>query len=218
MPKTDPTIYLEDYAPVAERIALFYARFPTGRIVTELVTHSDTQVVFKALVYRSPEETDAAATGWAAERIGDGDINTVACLENTETSAVGRALANLGLTASRSRPSIEELEKAARVRSRLGLSRPASPPRVVRDTVAPAYDASPLQTLADRVTDVLILIAEAERAGLSARRVRQLRATVGGGAVDVVTVERAELALRHWLSTHAERSVAVAGGEPSDAS
>jgi hypothetical protein len=218
MPKTDPTIYLEDYAPVAERIALFYARFPTGRIVTELVTHSETQVVFKALVYRSPEESDAAATGWAAERIGDGDINTVACVENTETSAVGRALANLGLTASRSRPSIEELEKAARLRARLGLSRAGAPPHVVREPEAAAYDTSPIQTLANRVTDVLMLIAEAERAGLSAKRVRQLRATVGGAAVDVVTVERAELALRQWLSTHAQRPVAVAGGEPGSAS
>src|SRR5205823_14972331 len=118
MPKTDPAVPLDDYAPVADRIALFYARFPMGRIVTKLVTHTEAEVVFKALVYRTPEEPLPAATGWASERVGDGDINSVACLENTETSAVGRALANLGLTASRSRPSLEEMEKAARARAR----------------------------------------------------------------------------------------------------
>src|SRR5204863_2856840 len=85
----------------------------------ELVAREGGEITFKALVYRSAAETLAAATGWASEREGDGDINTVACLENTETSAVGRALANLGFTASTKRPSLEEMEKALRARRAL---------------------------------------------------------------------------------------------------
>src|SRR5256885_1647955 len=82
----------ESYAPVAARIELFYERYPTGRILTELVQHTEQEIVFRAAVYRATEDREPAATGWAAERVGDGEVNAVACLENTETSAIGRAL------------------------------------------------------------------------------------------------------------------------------
>ena len=111
----DPSIY----APVAERIRLFWESFPNGRITTRLVSRTERDVVFEARVYRSATDNEPAATGWAAEREGDGDVNAVACLENTETSAVGRALANLGFTAAKERPSVEEMQKAARARARL---------------------------------------------------------------------------------------------------
>ena len=94
---------LSAYALVADRITLFYQRYPAGRIVTELVSRTGREITFRALVFRGPADVEPAATGWASEREGDGEINQVACLENTETSAVGRALANLGFTASRRR-------------------------------------------------------------------------------------------------------------------
>src|SRR4051812_5054548 len=119
MSKTDSSFNADQYATVADRIELFYSRFPEGRINTELVERRDGEITFKALVYRTAVETLAAATGWASEREGDGDVNTVACLENTETSAVGRALANLGFTASTKRPSREEMAKAERARRRV---------------------------------------------------------------------------------------------------
>jgi hypothetical protein len=126
MPKTTSDFDPETYAPVAERIELFYQRFPTGRILTELVQHTEQEVVFRAAVYRAADDPEPAATGWAAERVGDGEVNAVACLENTETSAIGRALANLGFLASRLRPSAEEVAKAAlhlvRTAERAGLS------------------------------------------------------------------------------------------------
>lgn len=119
MPKTDRTFNPDGYATVAERITLFYEKHPAGRIQTELVSRDDGEITFKALVYRDLADATPAATGWASERVGDGEINTVACLENTETSAIGRALANLGFTASTRRPSREEMEKAERARRRL---------------------------------------------------------------------------------------------------
>ncbi len=121
VPKTSVESDVSDYAPVADRIALFYERYPSGRIVTDLVARTERDVVFKASVYRVPNEREPAATGWASEREGDGEINAVACLENTETSAIGRALANLGFTASRERASAEEMAKAARRRAHLGM-------------------------------------------------------------------------------------------------
>ena len=122
MPKSTLPYDPGGYAPVADRIALFYERHPAGRIITDLVERSEV-VVFKALVYRTADDTLPAATGWASERVGDGEINAVACVENTETSAIGRALANLGFTASSRRPSAEEMEKASRERARLARER-----------------------------------------------------------------------------------------------
>src|SRR5215211_4238385 len=165
---------LSAYALVADRITLFYQRYPAGRIVTELFSRTDREITFRALVFRGPEDVQPAATGWASEREGDGQINQVACLENTETSAVGRALANLGFTASSRRPSREEMEKAARQRARL--HRPAA----VREPQSArlAIDADPLQRRANAVHDLLGLIERAEAIGFSARRGATLRGVV----------------------------------------
>ena len=114
MPKTDLSFNPNDYALVADRITLFYERYPNGRIIPRLHAVTDKAVIFEALVYRDRGEPEPAATGWAREFEGDGEINQVACLENTETSAIGRALANLGFAASKRRPSYEAMAKADR--------------------------------------------------------------------------------------------------------
>src|SRR6476659_7230860 len=145
VPKHELLFDVGEYAPVADRITLFYARFPTGRIITRLISRTRFEITVQAFVFRSLEEQRPSATGLASERIGDGDVNTVACLENTETSAIGRALANLGLTASAHRPSREEIDKANRDRARR-VSEP-SPPRLT----SPASIG--LQRRADRVID-----------------------------------------------------------------
>src|SRR5690242_17652020 len=174
---------LASYAPVAERITLFYQAFPRGRIMTELVSRTERDVVFRALVYRDASDGDAAATGWAAEREGDGEINTVACLENTETSAIGRALANLGFTASRERPSAEEMAKASRARVRVQLHR--NPPNgAARDPL---------------VADLCALITRAERTGLRARRAARWREIVASGTLSREMLLRCERRLRLWI-------------------
>lgn len=210
-----------EYAPVAERISLFYKAYPTGRIITELISRTDRDVVFKATVYRSTEG-EPAATGWAAEREGDSEINVVACLENTETSAIGRALANLGFTASRQRPSAEEMTKASRARVRaqresFGVSRaesegarqaviptlvakragPGSKPAAEPNSVDESEHEAPLS---HAQLDVLALLEAAKRAGASAARVSSLDDRVRGG-VSLRSIERLEGALRRWMST-----------------
>ncbi len=50
------------------------------------------------------------STGWANEIPGEGMVNASSPLENCETSAVGRALANIGYHGSK-RPSQEEMKK-----------------------------------------------------------------------------------------------------------
>lgn len=203
MPKSDPSRNLPDYAPVAERVALFYARYPTGRILTKLVSRTEREVLFRAAVYRGPDETAPAATGWAAEREGDGDVNSVACVENTETSAIGRALANLGFTASRERASAEEMAKASRARARLveRAQAVASPTSEARAPAAPL--ATPTAPSPDErsalVADLLRLLSVAERAGVRPRRAASWRAVLAGGAPSAAELLRYERRLRGWL-------------------
>ena len=194
---------LSDYALVADRITLFYERYPAGRIVTELHSRADREITFRALVYRSAEDVLPAATGWASEREGDGEINRVACLENTETSAVGRALANLGFTASSRRPSREEMEKAERQRARL-VPRPAAvmEPRPARL----AIDTDPLQRRANAVHDLLGLIERAEAIGFSELRGATLRDAVQRTEFAPHTLMRLERRLRAWMVRHRPHS------------
>ena len=196
MPKHELLFDIGEYAPVADRITLFYARFPTGRIITRLISRTDQEITVQAFVFRSVEEERPSATGLASERIGDGDVNTVACLENTETSAIGRALANLGLTASSQRPSREEMVKANRERA-LHVAE-ASPRRL---TTYPSPTSIALQRSADRVMDALDLLAVARRAGLTPCRARRLRETLMQPAVSDATVGRIERMLRSWVAS-----------------
>lgn len=202
----------EGYAPVADRIRLFYQTHPLGRIETELVRHTAEQVVFKALVYRSATDPRAAATGWAAEREGDGDINVVACLENAETSAIGRALANLGFTASRERPSAEEMTKARRTRARLtsvnrnstGLSVPPSEASSGRRNL---MDDDPLQRQANELLDALHLIRTAQRLGLRSARATRLRARIVASTMTPETLDRLSTILRRWIDKRRAETV-----------
>jgi len=201
VPKHELLFDVGEYAPVADRVTLFYARFPTGRIITRLISRTEQEITVQAFVFRSVEEQRPSATGLASERIGDGDVNTVACLENTETSAIGRALANLGLTASAQRPSREEMVKTNRERA-LRVAE-ASPRRL---TTSPAPASIALQRNADRVMDALDLLAVAQRAGLTPCRARRLRDTLIRPAASDATLNRIERLLRSWIaSRHALR-------------
>ena len=199
MPKYELVLNAGEYAPVADRITLFYARYPTGRILTRLIAQTEREITVQAYVFRSTAEAHPSATGLASERVGDGDVNTVACLENTETSAIGRALANLGLTASSNRPSREEIAKANRERARRiaeHARRPREPSQ--RLTRQPTSARPDLQSRADRVMDALGLLAEAERAGLSQSRARRMRTALSSTATTHATIERVERVLRAW--------------------
>lgn len=113
------TIDLNDYTEVGERVRAFYDRYPGGSIRTELVLLEDDLVIFKALVYRDPRDPHPT-TGWAYERVGSSPVDPARFLENCETSAVGRALANRNLAGPR-RPSREEMEKVRRMRRDLSV-------------------------------------------------------------------------------------------------
>ena len=105
---------LSDYEPVASRLDRFLKAHPDARVITDLVHYLADVAVFKCELWLNDE---IIATGWAEEIRGQGNVNKTSHLENCETGAVGRALANAGLSGSdfTKRPSREEMGKVQRM-------------------------------------------------------------------------------------------------------
>ena len=105
---------LDDYEPVAARLDRWLKDHPDGRVITDLVHYLQDVAVFKAELWLNGE---IIATGWAEEVRGQGNVNRTSHVENCETGAVGRALANAGYAGSdvSKRPSREEMGKVQRM-------------------------------------------------------------------------------------------------------
>jgi len=88
-------IHGKQYKTVAYRVNEFRAQYPEYTVSTELVEANDTLVVMKSSI--SNEQGRLLATGFAEEVRAASKINRTSALENAETSAIGRALAALGL-------------------------------------------------------------------------------------------------------------------------
>lgn len=108
---------LSKYIPVHARIAEFYEKYPDGRIVTEIIRLNEDSgfVCIKASAYRNRDDAEPSSTGHAFEIRGQGYVNTTSFIENGETSAVGRALANLGFKIDNGIASREEMQKVERM-------------------------------------------------------------------------------------------------------
>lgn len=112
---------LEDYETVEARIKRFYEANSDGRIETNWESSyavdgaSPNIWVVKAYVYLTAGDQAnklPKATGYAFEKDGTGGANNTSALENAETSAIGRALANMNLSGNK-RASREEMKKVA---------------------------------------------------------------------------------------------------------
>jgi len=102
---------LEDYETVEERLVKFWKDHPDGRIDTLLVDSTLQRFIVKASVYRTEVDAQAWTTGYAEETVSTRGVNSTSALENCETSAIGRALANAGYVTKGKRPSREEMSK-----------------------------------------------------------------------------------------------------------
>jgi len=99
----------KSYVLVADRVLFFNEMYPDGSITTELISapEADT-VIVKATVKPNDKQI---FTGYSQATWGEGYINKTSALENAETSAVGRALAFMGIGVIESIASIDEIKK-----------------------------------------------------------------------------------------------------------
>ena len=102
---------LADYEPVEVRLEKFIKDYPAFRISTELEVVEATRYIVKAYLYKDSADVVAWATGYAEETVTSRGVNQTSALENCETSAIGRALANAGYAPKGKRPSREEMTK-----------------------------------------------------------------------------------------------------------
>jgi hypothetical protein len=108
---------INDYETVEVRLGRFIADNPDFMVHTELLEHTEKRFIVLAKIYRTCVDSNPFATGLAYETISDRGVNQTSALENCETSAIGRALANAGYAAKGKRPSQSEMAKVVAAES-----------------------------------------------------------------------------------------------------
>jgi hypothetical protein len=112
-------IHGKEYAEVKDRIKQFRKDNPDWSITTELLHHAPNMewVFFKAVV-ADPAGTQIFTGHAFEERTSDTkEVNFTSWVENCETSAIGRVLANMSIQLSDQRPSAEEMQKVERMKA-----------------------------------------------------------------------------------------------------
>ena len=102
---------LQDYETVETRLEKWHGQYPDSRVETELIEASNTRFIVFCKLFKTEADPKPCATGLAFETITEKGVNSTSALENCETSAIGRALANAGFAAKGKRASREEMAK-----------------------------------------------------------------------------------------------------------
>jgi hypothetical protein len=127
---------LDDYEPVAARLDRWLRAKLEGvddkandypRVLTRMISEPGADIcVMRAELWQGEM---LIATGYAEEVRGAGNVNRTSHVENCETSAIGRALANCGVAGSdmTKRPSREEMAKVQRTSNGPAVERGTDP-------------------------------------------------------------------------------------------
>ena len=120
---------LQDYETVEERLAKFWKEYPDGRIETELIEATPNRFIVMAKVFRTEADARYWTSGLAFEHVTEKGVNATSALENCETSAIGRALANAGFATRGKRASKEEMAKVFRLKEEriIKVEKPSDP-------------------------------------------------------------------------------------------
>jgi len=110
-------IHGKDYVMVKDRVIHFNKEHPNGCIQSKLIDRIDGTdypniVIFEATVIPDVDKPERFFNGHAEEEIGSSQINKTSALENCETSAIGRALAMMGIGVEESFASGDEVANA----------------------------------------------------------------------------------------------------------
>lgn len=215
-----PRFDLSAYVDVQTRISRFWQEYPDGRIETVMVSPSNEfeHATFRAEVYKRLDDAHPSATGYAYEHAGQSGANQTSWVENSETSAIGRALANLGYaTSQKDRPSREEMDKANRAPSQRAADAPSQgvrPEQTAQPQRAPQAPQRPATAVQKaELSDDDPLPWDLENALMDHARRRQVRWDVveaqarkilelGGDEPLVLTVKLGR-DLSHWINDQA---------------
>jgi len=111
--------FLEDYETVESRLEKWHGQYPDSRLETELIEASNNRFIVFCKLFKTEADAKPCSTGLASETISDRGVNATSALENCETSAIGRALANAGFASKGKRASKEEMVKVASFKEKL---------------------------------------------------------------------------------------------------
>lgn len=101
----------KQYVLVSDRVLFFNETYPNGCIITERLSDENMEI-FKATVTPDVDKPARFFTGYSQAKWWEWFINKTAAMENAETSAVGRALAMMGIWVIDSIASADEIKKA----------------------------------------------------------------------------------------------------------
>ena len=155
---------LEDYETVEERLVKYWKDHPDGQIHTRLLEHTSGRFIVEASIYRTEADARPWTTGLAEETIQGRGVNATSALENCETSAIGRALANAGYATKGKRASREEMQKVAKgvqvteqiqeVKAKMADTAKEYVPVAKADDPWTQWEAAPVQTMEQAVETV----------------------------------------------------------------
>jgi hypothetical protein len=155
---------LDDYETVEERLVKYWKDHPDGQIHTEILEHTASRFIVKASIFRTEADARPWTTGVAEETIQGRGVNATSALENCETSAIGRALANAGYATKGKRASREEMSKVAKgvqvasqvaeVKAKMADTSKEYVPVQKADDPWTQWEAAPVQTLEQAVETV----------------------------------------------------------------
>ena len=101
----------KEYIEVKDRVIEFNKTYPNGSITTEIVQQDEKIITMRAIATPDLKNPERKFTGTAQEWKDDprSMVNKTSFVENCETSAVGRALAMMGIGIIDSIASAEEV-------------------------------------------------------------------------------------------------------------
>jgi predicted metalloendopeptidase len=155
---------LQDYETVEERLIKFWKDHPDGQIHTKLLESQSARFIVEASIYRTEADLRPWTTGLAEETVQGRGVNATSALENCETSAIGRALANAGYATKGKRASREEMGKVVKanevkasideVKAKMADTSKEYVPVAKADDPWTQWEAAPVQTLEQAVETV----------------------------------------------------------------
>ena len=101
----------KEYILVKDRIIEFNSQCPNGKIETKIVSMDNNRIVVRATVTPDVANPERRFADYSMVEIGSSQINTQSPLENCSTSAVGRALAYMGIGVIDSVASADEMNR-----------------------------------------------------------------------------------------------------------